>query len=115
MERWLTGSYTFEQCKKWCFENDHCGLALWSIEQKECHIYRFKPTKRNEREVLDWCDAFKPAAFVRKNRQWLQNPERYCPLDEAMKISCTSYQGKLKLSEKEASMHTYFDFIVPFI
>ena len=99
-ERWLSGSYTFEECKKWCFENDHCGLALWFKEQKECHIYRFNPTKRNEREVLEWCDASKSAAFVRQYGQLLQTPpERYCPLDEAMKISCTSYQGKQKLSE----------------
>ena len=98
-ERRLPGSFTQEKCKKWCYRNTHCDLALWFSKAEECHVYRFRSKKRNEKEILEHCVP-SGANFFPDTLYGIHGRENLCPLEKAITISCTSYQGQCLSHEK---------------
>ena len=95
-ERYPEGIQSFDQCKEWCRSKDHCELARWYDQAKECHVYRFPSMERNRDEVLHWCYSF--PLYVPYNPQYGTPQHVYsanhCPHNATHQISCSSYPSK---------------------
>ena len=99
-ERRLSGRFTLEKCKKSCYENAYCDLALWFSEGAECHVYRFRSKRSNESEILKSCKPFGADSLPANALFGHYHGYNLCPLEKATTISCTSYQGKSSINER---------------